>query len=336
MENSNYWAKFHRTRISRRRLLTTAGTAGTGLAWAALVGRGGSSSSTSGSSSSSPPRKGSMFTYSGGYTETLDPHISQRDAFNVWGFIGNLMVYADQHTIEPLRAGLVESWEQVDGGDIVLMVRQGVKFHAKGRAAGRTLTAEDIAYNIQRINGNFDPQRVALFARRSNFLGMDKVQAVDSHTVRMTFAQPNSSFVNGLADWRNWVVPPELVEADPEFKDPQNFAGIGPFMIESWDSNTRTARFRANSDDWEQGLPYIEGCQEVNLPDPAAAMSAFVSGQIDSVSAQGEENRKKPSLSGNRTRRSTTGNTWAGSGSGSTPGETCSRTCASARPSSWP
>jgi peptide/nickel transport system substrate-binding protein len=290
-------------RLGRRRLLAMAGAASATTAFLAACGGGDGKATTSGTTrdttsatgtAAATPRKGGELLLAQGDpgSQSLDPHITLNAAFFYWGLISNLLMYADPKKVEPIQPGLVAKWEQPDKDTILLTVRQGVKWHAAGKPTnGRPLVARDVAFNLNRISGLLDPQRIAQFQRRSDFEGMDKAEAVDDTTVRVTFKEPNSAFINGMADWRNWVVAEETVQKDPNFKDPVNWAGTGPFIIDSWDSSTSTGRYVANPTYWEQGLPYLAGVQQVQFPDAAASMSAFLSGKVDFRSAFSEEDR---------------------------------------------
>ena len=55
-------------------------------------------------------------------------------------------------------------------------------------------TAKDAAFNMMRIAGKLDPDRKALFQRASLLGGMDKAEAVDDKTVKVSFTTPNSGF----------------------------------------------------------------------------------------------------------------------------------------------
>ena len=44
---------------------------------------------------------------------------------------------------------------------------------------------------------------------------LHEVEAVDDRTLKISFSTPNALFLNGLADFRQAFVPPEVVQNDP-------------------------------------------------------------------------------------------------------------------------
>lgn len=221
----------------------------------------------------------------GRFSKLFDIHTNLGDSNGFWALISNLMIYPHPKSVEPLQGGLVESWEQVDKSTLTFKIRQGVNLHARKPTNGRPLVAKDILFNLERITGKYDPQRVAIFTRRSSLAGMDKVEAVDDRTLKITFSTPNALFLNGLADFRQAFVPPEVVQNDPDFKKPAEFVGSGPFMVDSWDDLTATGTYVPNPNYWEKGMPYLDKIQEVQFPDTAAALAAFISGKTDIATA---------------------------------------------------
>ncbi|MGH2588762.1 MAG: ABC transporter substrate-binding protein [Dehalococcoidia bacterium] len=303
MAGERSWRRGAQQWIGRRRALAIAG-AGSAAAFLAACGGDGDDrdegsaapAGTAGAASGGTPKKGGELELAVGDpgSQSLDPHITLNAAMFYWGLISNLMAYSDPQKLEPIRPGLVESWEQIAKDTIILHTRPGVTFHGDGKITnGRALTAKDIAYTINRIYGLYDQPRLAQFQRRSDFAGMDKAEAVDERDVRVSFKEPNSSFFNGLADWRNWVVPEELVQKDPNFKDPQDWTSTGPFILDSWDSSTQTGRYVRNPNYWEPDQPHLAGVQQIQFPDAAGSMSAFLSGKLDFRSAFSEEDRNQ-------------------------------------------
>src|SRR5690606_33391657 len=118
---------------------------------------------------------------------------------------------------------LIAEWEQSDELTLVLHAADGVNWHEGHRTDGRAFNAEDIKFNLERIAGKYDPDRIALFHRRTSLAGLDRVEVVDEKTARAIFTTPNPGFLYGVSDWRNSPVAPETVEADPDFLDPANF-----------------------------------------------------------------------------------------------------------------
>jgi ABC-type transport system substrate-binding protein len=307
MDRSNYWT---RRTFTRRRTLAGAGIATSGLAGLALVGCGdddddstpaptstGTSASTSTGTSAATttstatvaatetPKRGDELVVGQGASgaQSMDPHISLNKAFTYWNLLTDKMVSPHPLSVQPLEAILLEEWEQPDATSLVLKVRQGVKWHEGKATNGRALTAEDIAFNIMRIAAKFDESRSALFQRRTLLNGLDKAEATDESTVKVTLSAANAAFMIGLSDARQFTVAKENVDADPDFQRPADFSGTGAWVIDSYDDATSTGTYTANPNYWRKGQPYFNKLRQVLLADGAAASSAFVSKQLPIV-----------------------------------------------------
>ncbi len=97
---------------------------------------------------------------------------------------------------------LATGYEWTDPTTLVIRLRQGVKFHD-----GTDLDAAAVKYSLERhvtMQGSF---------RRSELSTMDRVEAVDPLTVRITLKTPSSPFLAQLADRSGMVVSPKAAEA---------------------------------------------------------------------------------------------------------------------------
>jgi peptide/nickel transport system substrate-binding protein len=227
-------------------------------------------------------------------TEPPDPHTSLNRAFFYWGFMGDKLLDQDHANVEPIHGSLVESWEQPDPTTLIFHTRQGVNWHDGKLTNGRAFTAQDVAFNIQRIAGLLNPDRKAQFQRAGELVNLAKASASDNVNTTVTLSAPNAYFLNGLADFRDFVVAPETVQADPNFQNYTNLSGTGPFVIDTYDSLTGNATFKANPKYWKKGLPYLAGVQMLNFADAASDIAAFVAGKTSVVfsNASSSVNRK--------------------------------------------
>ena len=298
MSENAYWNRVADRRLARRKFLAAAAVTGTGLVGLALMGCGDDDEKGSGAAgAASPtastggetPKKGGEVVHNTGRpsSQSLDPHTTLNRGFSYWGFIGSKMLSPHPKTLEPLQADLVEFWEQVDPLTLNLKVRQNVKWHASKITKGRALTAADIAYNLERIVGKYDANRVGQFQRAGTLVGLQSAMAIDDRTVQVKLSTPNSQFLYGMSDWRNWVVAKENVEADPNFANFGEAAGTGPFVISKWDPTQQIGEYTPNPDYYGKG-PYLERIRQVSIPDDAASDSAFLSGKTHFISAQSE------------------------------------------------
>jgi peptide/nickel transport system substrate-binding protein len=175
---------------------------------------------------------------------------------------------------QPVEGDLAESWTQPNETTYVFKLRKGVRWHPKPPVNGRELTAEDIKYTYERfltIKGN---------GNRFLLETVDKIDAVDSHTVRFTLKEPNAWFVDALASTATWIIAREAVEKFGDLKKPEAAVGTGPWMLERYDPGTRLSYVR-NPHYFVPGLPYVDGVEVTIEADPATAFANFVAGKYD-------------------------------------------------------
>src|SRR4030095_12313677 len=101
----------------------------------------------------------------------------------------------------PIEGDLAESWSQTSDTTHVFRLRRGVRWHAKPPVNGRELTAEDVKYSFERYlaPATNNPNRVTLEE-------VDRVEAIDRHTVRFTLKAPYAWFLDAVASTTAWIV----------------------------------------------------------------------------------------------------------------------------------
>jgi ABC-type transport system substrate-binding protein len=209
-----------------------------------------------------------------------DPDVSIAGAD--WEAVGDRLVYANGWTMQ-VTPDMLTSWEQVDkqGLQMVFKMRPGIKTHNKPPVNGRIFTAKDVAYSLMRKAGKIDPQAAAKYARAAQFAGLEKAEAVDDVTVKLTFSTPNGSIMQALSDPRAQMIP---VEQDAiGHKDPMKLVGTGAWIqTEHLEGSRQT--FKANPEyyrSWDEGgRPGFDTFEKVVIADRASQFAAYVSNQI--------------------------------------------------------
>src|SRR5207302_10116423 len=105
----------------------------------------------------------------------------------------------------PLEPDVAESWTRPDDVTYIFKLRRGIRWHPKPPVNGRELTADDVKYTYERfltITGN--PNKPVL-----EFV--DRIDAVDKHTVKFTLKEPNAWFLDLLASTSAWIIAKECV-----------------------------------------------------------------------------------------------------------------------------
>ena len=174
--------------------------------------------------------------------------------------------------IEP---DLAESWTQPNETTYVFKLRRGVRWHNKPPVNGRELTADDVRYSVERfltVTGN--PSAYMLRA-------VDRVEAVDRHTVRFVLKEPFAWFLDMLANPISLpIVARECVEKFGDLKRPESVIGTGPWMLDSYKPNAGLILVR-HPGYFVAGLPYIDRIEILVDEDNASRIAAFLSGRYD-------------------------------------------------------
>jgi peptide/nickel transport system substrate-binding protein len=181
----------------------------------------------------------------------------------------------------PVEPDLAESWAQTSDTTYVFKIRKGVRWHNKPPVNGRELTAEDVKFTYERflsVKGN---------PNRSMLEQVQKIEAIDRHTVKFTLAEPFAWFLDYLAATVMWVVPPEAVEKYGDLRRAEACIGTGPWVLERHDPNVRLT-FVRNPNYFMPGLPYADGVEVAVDEDPSSRMSAWLAGAYDFAPEYGQ------------------------------------------------
>ena len=238
-----------------------------------------------GCSSSSDNAGGSVIVAYQNDIATLDPAIGYD--WQNWSIIksifSRLLDYEPGTTnlVPDLATDMPEISE--DGKTFTFNLRDDVKFHN-----GRTLTAEDVKYSIERaVNPATQGPGAGFFA---SIVGFDDAAAgkttdisgivVNSPTsITFNLSRPDATFLHVMAINFASVVPKEEAEKyGPDFG--KNPVGSGAFKFTSWELGQKLTLDR-NPDYYKSGLPKVDQIVfEVGV-DPTVALQRLKSGEVD-------------------------------------------------------
>jgi len=197
---------------------------------------------------------------------SLDPHanslvVDQHITVNVY----EGLYRQDPYTGE-LLPRLATSYEVTDDGmEYTYHLREGVKFHN-----GDPFTAADVVYSYERCFENT--------WQASQLVGIEKVEAVNDHTVKFIMNRPNSLLPLNVAHVE--IVNKNVIdELGNTYPVSVALAGTGPYYLESCDLTTKTV-LKANPD-YYLGKAPIETIEFITMLDASTELIAFESGQFD-------------------------------------------------------
>lgn len=125
-----------------------------------------------------------------------------------------------------LTAGLAERWERLDGRTLELGLREGVQCHN-----GEAFDAEDVAFSLgpQRLRGEQAP---GWGIARPYLGGLEGVEVVDRHTVRLRFQQEDPLMELRFANWMSEMVCQDAFEAAGNWEEwVKHPVGTGPYRL---------------------------------------------------------------------------------------------------------
>jgi peptide/nickel transport system substrate-binding protein len=281
----NYWRKA----VSRRRALQGAAIGGAGLATAALIGCGrqaepAPTTTTTETTTQVQAKRGgtlnhrmaSEFLWAG-----YDPHVGNQAQGSSMALFYQTLLGRNARTVEsePL---LAQRWEQPSPTEYLFRLAPGVKWHNRAPVNGRELTAEDVVFSLNRARTD-EPR----FLNKLLLSSVDRAQAVDKSTVRVTTKTPDVTLLANLSDDTMAILAPEAVEKAGRFATADTVVGTGAFIFQSADDVTANAV--RNPDYWKPGLPYLDGVRVQRVVDTQSAFASFLGGGLHVIQVPGAE-----------------------------------------------
>ena len=163
---------------------------------------------------------------------------------------------------------LATGYEWTSPTELVIKLRPGVKFHD-----GESLDAAAVKYTLERhltMQGSF---------RRSEINAMEKVEAVDPLTVKITLKSPSSPFLAQLTDRAGMIVSPKAAEAaGKDFGLKPVCAGPFRFVDRVVGDRITLERFPGY---WDAGSIKLERVTYRPIPDSTVRLSNLQAGSID-------------------------------------------------------
>ncbi|MFF2276703.1 ABC transporter substrate-binding protein [Agromyces sp. NPDC058126] len=167
--------------------------------------------------------------------------------------------------------GLASAVEQPDDTTIVYTIRDGVTFWN-----GNPLTAEDVAYSLQRQVGE-----TATSYFSSYFQNVDSVEVTAPDQVTVKLTQPDVLFTQAMGTAAGAIVEKAAAEAEGEaFGTPSGgLSCTGPFSLAAWNSG-KSIELAANEGHWGE-VPLAAKLSFSFIADESTAVNALRTGDVD-------------------------------------------------------
>jgi peptide/nickel transport system substrate-binding protein len=303
----SYWDKVASQRVSRRRVLQSAGVAGTAAGAIWLVGCGGGSSTDktpgTGQTPAATPTGGSQVlnpgtspkaggTYNVGTSvdfDTFDPHISIAGGVAYFPKLYNAVINRSPRDNSFRFDDLASSLEQPDDTTYVFTLRDNVMIGPNQLGIPeRAMDGNDIKASFDRIKNL--PQSNA-YAFVGEWISSVDVSA-DGKTVTIKTPKPYGYFFLRIGSAINLIVPKELIDVADKMKSAS--AGGGPYVLnpgqytegQNATLQRNTSYYRKDDKNNNAQLPYIDNITVKIIADRSAQQTAFRSQQIDQYTPQ--------------------------------------------------
>ena len=164
-----------------------------------------------------------------------------------------------------VKPALASSWTvSEDKKTYTFNLQKGVLFHD-----GASFEADDVVFSLNRARGE-----KSVNAQKALFKPIQSVESKNSHTVVVTLSQPTGGFLFNMG-WGDAII----VDEKSSGKNKSHPIGTGPFKFSKWVKGDRVVMVRNNAY-W--GTPAKLKTATIKIiPDPAAAVSALMAGDID-------------------------------------------------------
>lgn len=168
---------------------------------------------------------------------------------------------------QQLTGGLAESWEWEDETHILFHIRQNVQFHS-----GDILTAEDVAFSIERAYG-MGAANVAL-----SHVDIDNCEVVDEYTYRLALTD---AYTPQIA-WLEWPLTAisckkTVEESGEDYMASPN--GTGPYKLKNWVSGDRV-ELEAFENYWG-GEPAVKNLNMIIVTESTNRAIMLETGELD-------------------------------------------------------
>ncbi len=185
-----------------------------------------------------------------------------------------------------LECDLCQSWELHDDLSYVFNLRPGIRWQNIAPVNGRTLTAQDVVFSLDRLKTPGWPNAALLAS-------VGEARALDDLSLEIDLTLEDADALLALADGHAKIVAPEAVAVTGDLKNGP-VIGTGPWIWK--DRAGEGMEFVRNSDYFENGLPFLDQLNVAVMRSGSLSrtvesdqVAAFQAGLVDVLSVGPDE-----------------------------------------------
>lgn len=171
-----------------------------------------------------------------------------------------------------VECDLCSSWTMLNDTTIEFKIREDAVWQDIDPVNGRPVVASDVAFSYLRQQQSQSPNAALLHM-------LDRVDVIDSNTLRLDLKAPDADFMVSLADGHSKIVAPEALSISGDLTNGPT-VGSGPWILTDSRPSTRHF-FESNPDYYEDGYPLLDRLNIHVLQDAATRNAAFQVRNID-------------------------------------------------------
>ena len=220
--------------------------------------------------------------------DAWDPHRARnRNAQAVMSLMYNRLVRPVAADSDELEADLASLPETPDEQTYIFTLAPLARFWNRPPADGRSLTPDDIRFNVERQQAALDASAAPdpAFFRQSAYALTTSIEATPDRAVRMTSDGPDVRFLQAHSGPWAWITSPEAAgQYGDAWRDSaadiQQSSGTGPYLPLAFDPAAELALGRS-SNWWGPGDRAYPAGFIFSAPAEDGLLDAYRSGQID-------------------------------------------------------
>lgn len=180
-------------------------------------------------------------------------------------------------TTDMVSGDAAESWEvSPDKLTYTLKLRRGHLFDPRPPTNHREMTTEDVRFSMARFEEGSAFRGEILHSIYPTGM-VDSMDYPDDYTVVIKLAYPYGPFPDVMAFYPYFNIMPK--EAESGFDPRSEMRGSGPFRLTEFQPDVKLV-YEKNPDWYEKGRPFLDGFEQVIIPEYAAALAQFESGAV--------------------------------------------------------